>query len=97
MNTSQSSLVVAHANSSDGDASVQEERFLLLQAATLPELLQRMNTESPAFGRVIYFSPSECIAIFDRALPVVLTLEDVYGYVMDQQKSQIPASLSLSA
>ena len=61
-------------------------RFTLIQGDNLDDLLEKMNTYAHPYSRVIYFDIPSLTAVIDLALQLVLTLDDVEGMSLDDEK-----------
>ncbi len=73
------------------------KRFFTLTAATMDDLVAEMNEQQEALARVIFIGQDEnnlFVAVFDRALPVTLTYEDMVEFnASESEESENKESL----
>lgn len=70
-------------------------RFVTVEAPTMVELIDAMNKNHEGMARLIYFGENKSatgdearyIAVFDRALQVIMTLEDAI-YAQDEHEHE---------
>lgn len=67
-------------------------RFTVIRGTSPEEIVEKLNTETHPYARVIHVGFDEIDSVFaivDLALPLVLTLDDVEGMSLDAENDSL--------